>query len=233
MTKDALGWVRGLRSNNLITIWERFTEYLLERFGDSAFEDKLAQLSRLQQVTTVAAYMAQFERLMNEVQGQSEEALIGFFIEGLKSKIQDDMLVRRPVTLRRALAEAKILEARKGGKEFKGGRYVAANKTELIFKTPPAAGGVPIVRRTLTIEERKERSAKGLCFNCDEQYAPGHKCKGKLFLMNMENECLVEMIGPAVEDAEELDGEMEISMYALTGSFNPRTIKLAGTIEGQ
>lgn len=63
--------------------------------------------------------MAQLERLMNEVQGQSEDALISLFIAGLKADIQDDMLVRRPTTLRRALAEAKILEARKGGKGFK------------------------------------------------------------------------------------------------------------------
>lgn len=38
--------------------------------------------------------------------------------------------------------------------------------------------GIPIVRKMLTIEERKERSAKGLCFNYDEAYSLGHKCKG-------------------------------------------------------
>lgn len=62
---------------------------------------------------------------------------------------------------------------------------------------------------------------------------PGHKCKGKLFLFNVEKDCLVEMVDPASEVSEEHDGDMEISMHALSGSFNPRTIRLSGVIKGQ
>lgn len=148
------------------------------------------------------------------------------------------MMIHRPTTLRRALAEAKILEARKFGKGIRGGGirgggYGPINKTKPLLKTPPTgAGAVPIIRRTLTIEERRERTTKGLCFNCDEQYSPGHKCKGKLFRLNAEQECLIEVVDPMVEGAAEQEGEMEISLHALSGTFNPRMLRLSGSIEG-
>lgn len=59
-------------------------EDLQERFRPSAFDDKLEELSRLQQISTIAEYMTRFEKLLNEVSGQSEETLISFFIGGLK-----------------------------------------------------------------------------------------------------------------------------------------------------
>lgn len=37
----------------------------------------------------MADFMFQFETLMNEVEGQSEEALISFFIGGLKPDIKN------------------------------------------------------------------------------------------------------------------------------------------------
>lgn len=157
----------------------------------------MGQLSKLRQTSIVVVYMAQFESLMNEITVQSEDALINFFLAGLKSEIQEFMLIHMPTTLRRALVEAKILEARQCGKGFKGGGYITAKKSELLLKTPPASGTtVPIVRRTLTIEERRERTVKGLFFNCDEQYAPGHRCKGRLFRLNAEQECLIEVVDP-------------------------------------
>lgn len=57
----------------------------------------------------------------------------------------------------------------KRGERFQGRGYVVGNKTEPLLKTPPAnTSVVPIVRQTLTIEERKEQTEKDLCFNCDE-----------------------------------------------------------------
>lgn len=58
MTKEALAWIRGLRRNKLRSTWPRFVEDLTERFGCSAFDDKLEDLSRLQQTGTVAEYLA-------------------------------------------------------------------------------------------------------------------------------------------------------------------------------
>jgi hypothetical protein len=39
-----------------------------------------------------------------------------------------------------------------------------------------------LVIKKLSQAELKERRDKGLCFNCDDKFSPGHRCK-KLFLI--------------------------------------------------
>ena len=41
--------------------------------------------------------------------------------------------------------------------------------------------------------EQLERRRKGLCFNCDEQYAPGHTC-ARLFYLETVDEAEVEAL---------------------------------------
>ena len=40
---------------------------------------------------------------------------------------------------------------------------------------PPPPGFPPF--QCLSVAEQTERRAKGLCFNCDEQFKPEHRCK--------------------------------------------------------
>lgn len=179
--------------------------------------------------------MGRFETLLNEVTSQNEETLLTYFIGGLKPEIKNQLKINWPTSLRKALVVAKVHEANKGYKSYKFGEVPLNSKSDPLPKSPPIATRVPIVRRTLTVEERKERTAKGLCFNCDEQYKPSHKFQGKLFCLCAEKNCLVEVLEPVAEDVEveAVGGEIEISMHALSGSFNPRTICLAGSIGGQ
>lgn len=45
---------------------------------------------------------------------------------------------------------------------------------------------IPIQKLSTT--QMKERREKGLCYNCDDKWAPGHKCHAtKLFIMECEN----------------------------------------------
>lgn len=173
MTNGALGWIRGLRRNNLLTTWGKFKEDLRERFGAFELGGKLQTLPHIQQTSSVAAYLEKFEELLNEVSGQSEATLISFFIRGLKLKLRNELNIIKPTSLRRAFSLAKVYEAQCGG-----GKYGANNATsEPLIKMPSVVlKGVPIVRKMLAAEEQKECTAKVLCFNCDESYSPGHKC---------------------------------------------------------
>lgn len=49
MIEKALSWIRGLRRNKLLTSWPCFMEDLRERFGVALYENKLEDLSRLQE----------------------------------------------------------------------------------------------------------------------------------------------------------------------------------------
>ena len=44
----------------------------------------------------------------------------------------------------------------------------------------------------LTRAEMAERQLKGLCYNCDEKYFLGHKCKEKNLFMAITEEILEE-----------------------------------------
>lgn len=54
--------------------------------------------------------------------------------------------------------------------------------------------------------------------------------------MNVEHGCLVEVIeiNPEPDLATEEEGcDMEVSLHTLSGSYNPRMIRMAGTVRGQ
>ncbi|GKA61827.1 transposon ty3-I gag-pol polyprotein [Tanacetum coccineum] len=89
------------------------------------------------------------------------------------------------------------------------------------------------------------RREKGLCFNCDETFSPGHRCKSKQFLCLLAEEdvqvngtdgfveptpTLIEEPAPPLTIDEPIPA---ISLHALTGQFVPRTLKVAGSINGQ
>ena len=78
------------------------------------------------------------------------------------------------------------------------------------------------------------RREKGLCFNCDEKFAPGHKCKlQQAFLIEVVEEFEVgcELISDDKE--EECVAIPEISLHALSGISTPQTMRVVGTIRGQ
>lgn len=84
---------------------------------------------------------------------------------------------------------------------------------------------------------------KGLCFNCDEKFVPGHKCKPPVFLCLMaesdENdiETVVEEETTCIDTTNNQLSHAQltpqISFHAYTGQFVPSTLKLARTIHGK
>lgn len=90
------------------------------------------------------------------------------------------------------------------------------------------------------------RREEGLCYHCDEIYAPGHKYKSKhIYIMITEEE--EQQPQPAVESDQELalvlqgeEGELlhikencGVSIHAVTGTNGIHTIKLTGQIKNK
>lgn len=83
----------------------------------------------------------------------------------------------------------------------------------------------------------KERWEKGLCYNCDEKWSFKHVYKNpKLFLMEEwepgDSGIGEDVVCKMTSQGEENTGP-EIFLHALTGSINPKTIRILGKIEGQ
>lgn len=216
--------MRGLRRNNLLSTWDKFKEDLHERFGGSAFEDKIQELSHIQQTSSVVAYLERFEEILNEVSGQSETSLISFFVGGLKSELRNELNIIKPTSLQKAFSLAKVYEVQHG----QGRHNNLAAIIEPLIKAPPTgAKGVPTVWKMMTTEERKECTAKGLCFNCTKSYSPGNKCKGRLFRMDANQQCMVEVVDQLDDEGleemvEDLVTTTEISLQALSKHLTQR-----------
>ena len=89
-----------------------------------------------------------------------------------------------------------------------------------------------------------EHQLKGLCYNCDDKYFSGHKCKEQKFFMAISEDILEEDVEtPLVSKSlystditpplDSLEVEPVISLNALTGFSAPQTFKLIGYIKHQ
>jgi hypothetical protein len=87
-----------------------------------------------------------------------------------------------------------------------------------------------------------ERQLKGLCYNCDDKYFPGHKCKEQnIFMAISEDVSEDDVEAPLVVASPEPtdltppsdppEVELVISLNALIGFSTPQTLKLIGYIK--
>jgi hypothetical protein len=87
-----------------------------------------------------------------------------------------------------------------------------------------------------------ERQLKGLCYNCDDKYFPGHKCKEQNIFMAISEDISEEDVEtPLVFESPEItditppsdppEVEPVISLNALTGFSAPQTLKLISYIK--
>ena len=76
----------------------------------------------------------------------------------------------------------------------------------------------------------KQRRQDRLCFKCGDRYYPRHQCKRQLLLLEGEDGIMEEV--EEIMGAEELKGEdnREISLHALKGLANNKTIKVEGKV---
>ncbi|GJW61762.1 ty3-gypsy retrotransposon protein [Tanacetum coccineum] len=243
--------------NNLISTWDEFVTSVRNRFGPSKYEDPQGALSKLLQIETVAHYQSEFEKLMNRVTDVSETLLISFYISGLKPAIQRELLISRPSTLGDAFALARITEARFGDQwatttpsssstnttlarqQGSPARSISAKgePAQQALLPSPASKPIgnmpkPLPIKWISAAERQERMNLGLCFNCDNKWAKGHKCPGKFMLMMSSEEEHLDT-GPSGATAEP-DDSLETGdvscLNSLVGHGSPRSLQLWGTI---
>ncbi|XP_043725548.1 uncharacterized protein LOC122672115 [Telopea speciosissima] len=219
---SALHWFHWLLRNKSCDSWEVFSQELMIQFGPSEFDDPLAAIAKLTQTTSVSEYQGRFEALYAQIDGLPECFFVSVFISGLKTKIRTEVVVARPQSLQQAIALAKVHEAkvlelrkltRKGGGNWKGGAELQAKRD------------------------------KGLCYNCEEKFSPGHRCKVKQLLMLTSNDD-----GEEDSDASERDeqrsevvptaGECsrstpKISYNALEGAVSAKTLWVKGRVVGK
>ncbi|KAL5701100.1 hypothetical protein ACHQM5_026475 [Ranunculus cassubicifolius] len=250
--------------------WSEFTEKLKFRFYEDTSENVVAEFNRLSQTSSVQQYLDRFEELyplmLLRNKGLTESFFVDCFIGGLKEEIRHTVLMFKPITLHHAVSLARLQEATMDSLEKpKRGNYshfkssysfsspqrlsstnspsvLGANKptsTPLLESGSPKPLSLPPIKR-LSPAEMQLRKDKGLCYNCDETYVLGHKCKTKqLFLIvGDDEETDVTTTPPAADGVQPIHGSdpcpnpsvVAISLQALSGTNSFQTIQLQGTI---
>jgi hypothetical protein len=162
------------------------------------------------------------------------------FISDLKDEIQAHVLMAHPESW---------VEATKRDKEAQ--QVVSAQNCKPSFiphpkPVNPTTPSAPLKIQKLTRDEMDERQLKGLCYNYDEKYFPGHKCKEQNLFMAISEEISEEdeetssvSESPKSTDitppSDPPEVELIISLNALTGfslSPNPQANRLHQASEG-
>jgi hypothetical protein len=214
--------------------WTQFVAELYERFDTDT--NHLGRLTKLKQSGTVEDFIATFEHLAFQTEGMTDAFFRECFISGLKEEIRAHVLMARPTTWVEATKKAK--EAQK--------IVSSQNRKPSFFPHPkpvnPTTPSAPLKIQKLTRAEMAERQLKGLCYNCDDKYFPGHKCKEQNLFMAISEDLQEDDddTSPVPESPETSEinppsdppaDEPIISLNALTGFSAPQTLKLIGYIK--
>jgi hypothetical protein len=214
--------------------WTQFVAELYERFDTDT--NHLGRLTKLKQSGTVEDFIAAFKCLDFRTEGMTDAFFHECFISGLKEEVRAHVLMARPTTW---------VEATKKAKEPQ--QIVSSqNRKPSFFSCPklvnPTTPSPPLKIQKLTRVEMAERQLKGLCYNYDDKYFPGHKCKEKNLFMALSEDTQEDDddTSPVPESPETSEinppsdppaEEPIISLNALTGFSAPQTLKLIGYIK--
>ena len=233
---EAQLWYQLLKSEGEETTWNNLKEGLLTRYGPTEFADFFGDLTKLKQTGSVREYQSQFERLLSRVDRLSPPQQVGCFTSGLKDNLRVDVQALKPTSLSAAVGLARLYEAKNQNQKK---IFTPTDPRKPITTTAPNFSRTTPINtnsRRLNPTKIRERREKGLCFNCDEKFGPGHRCK-KLFFIEA---CLDEEqmdIGEEDEtdeiQLEEMDENLSISLHAIAGTPTPQTMRVKANVEGK
>ncbi|CAM8879588.1 unnamed protein product [Rhodiola kirilowii] len=244
LSGDALLWFQWKDTTGQISTWDQLAKDLRRRFGPSDYYDAEIAINQLIQTSTVPDYISEFVRL-----SASAPRLVGFnllkrFISGLKEDIRHELVFLRPSDLESAMGMARVAEDKLQALRRSTSRPPYTRPPYRPPPNPPQHTPLPI--RRLSPTEMAARREKGLCFNCEEQFVPGHKCRPRFQCLLMEDpndHDDFEIIDHEPEtqgletDPTEATPQQEpapcITFHALQGRAAPCTLRFQGTIRGQ
>jgi hypothetical protein len=184
----------------------------------------------------VEDFIASFERLTFQTKSMSDAFFQECFISGLKDEIRAHVLMAWPQSWVEDTKRAKEAQQVVSSQNWKPSFIPHPKPVNL---TTPST---PLKIQKLTRDEMVERQLKGLCYNCDDKYFLGHKCKEQKLFMDISEDISEEDIEtPLMSGSPETPDitppsdppkvEPVISLNALTSFSAPQTLKLIGYIK--
>ena len=256
----ALQWHKNFVKNKVrAPEWQEYREAMKARFGVLAYDDPMAEMKKLKQTGSFQEYLKAFEFLMDRAQLNEDQAL-SCFLAGLRLEVEIMVRMFNPRTLQAAYSLAKLQDALKnefttqGNVSGKGGvnRFSGGSMWPYSFKnnvTNVSSGNMAgskgtssnmVIRKplNLTTKQLEEKRLNNQCFWCEEKFVPGHKCKNRqLYLITVQDgeneseEDINEVLGGSAHQDQVLPiSDPYLSLHALEGTFNFRTMRIRGSV---
>lgn len=269
MEGEALTWFQWMHANRQLLTWPMFLHALELRFAPSQYEDPKGSLFKLCQTTSVKEYQAEFEALANRIVGLPHQFYLSCFISGLKPEIRREVQAFQPISLSNAISLAKLQEEKHSDRSTTlyphrpsgSSSYTTTTQNTSLNTTnhsqtrPPNTPNLTLTSNTtapkppktpppvklLSPAELQARREKGLCYNCDERWTAGHRCKRQFHLLvaipetpELSDDVLTEMLltpqpNPNPNTLPDPDTQLDtqqaqISLHALLGHTIPQTL---------
>ncbi|XP_010260188.1 PREDICTED: uncharacterized protein K02A2.6-like [Nelumbo nucifera] len=207
----------------------------------------LGELINLKQTGTVAEYQRQFQTLLVRAATVRPDQQVDMFTARQIEPLRIDVEMQHPPNLVTAMNLARAFEQKM---QLTHGPFSIGRPATTWAPSRPAGVSTPAPNReqrthtdnpsrsvsqtgssrvspptSVCPEQRWQNArAKGQCFNCDDLYSAGHRCKKLLCLLVDETE----------EDEEEPSPtEPEISLHAITGIRTSQTMQLRALVTGK
>nr|XP_011465313.1 PREDICTED: uncharacterized protein LOC105351720 [Fragaria vesca subsp. vesca] len=204
---DQSVWMNAFELRHPLATWEEFVVALTSRFGAGSTADFKGALSHLQQTGSVEEFTSNFTKLSCRAPDWPDHELLPMFIEGLRPELRHDVRALNPPTLEEAQRIARLFEYRNRELRpaatfrprppsygFPRSSLPTHNPTTTPHIQPPTTTATTRPNHTNPVQptpppnrfprfrqlspaEQRERRAKNLCFNCDEQYSENHVCR--------------------------------------------------------
>ncbi|CAM8982118.1 unnamed protein product [Rhodiola kirilowii] len=246
MAGDALLWFQWKDITGQVSSWAKLSQDIHRRFGPSEYYDAEVAINQLTQHTSVQTYIAEFEKLSASAPRLVGPNLLSRFIAGLKEDIRHELVIFKPHDLDKAMGLARVIEDKILSQRRLSPCTPSSKPPYRPYPESPRPNTNPLPIKRLTPTEMAARRAKGLCFNCDENFTPGHVCRPRFQCLLMEDlgdtdgfELVKHDTTDHPDQADPTDPATEpnpapcITFHALQGQAAPCTLRFHATIRGQ
>ena len=139
----------------------------------------MVALTRLKQSSNVVVYKSHFDALSNRITGLLETHKLSSFLSGLKDEIHLPVRMLAPKSQNEAFSLAKIEYLISSKKSLKTSFDPSKLSLFRVFKIENnSEQKIRMPLQRLTSAQMEGRRKQGLCYNCNEKWHTGHKCKG-------------------------------------------------------
>ncbi|KAL1550842.1 hypothetical protein AAHA92_18755 [Salvia divinorum] len=244
-------WIFNYRDSNPMARWHSFLEDVRRRFDPNCFENYLGLISKLCQTGSLSEYNTTFEKMRSRISNIPESTFLPIYVAGLQQSVRNQVKHHHPTSVAKAMALAvdydSCIEKPTSNQGFQRRNWVPREHRQPLGQsttmpnTGPQSGRpihakgpeyskLPVIR--LTAAERADRTRRGVCWYCEEKWAPSHTCKRSfLAYMGAEDEDEEEQDSPQQDQLEMEVITADIShIYAMEGKQRQAGIELQGTI---